>query len=43
MRCHRTEYLEFDHIIPDSRGGAPYIDNLQLLCRGCNLAKGGRL
>lgn len=41
--CHAQEYLEFDHIIPHSRGGATSLDNLQLLCRRCNLAKGARI
>ncbi|MBI1314788.1 hypothetical protein GC176_26130 [bacterium] len=37
--CGATEYLEFDHIIPHSKGGATSVDNLQLLCRGCNSQK----
>jgi hypothetical protein len=41
--CGATEYLEFDHIIPHSRGGATSLDNLQVLCRRCNLAKGSRI
>lgn len=42
-QCRAMEYLEFDHIIPHSRGGATSINNLQLLCRRCNLEKGARI
>ena len=43
VQCHATEYLEFDHIIPFSKGGATSVNNLQLLCRKCNLAKSDRI
>ncbi|MGW4632453.1 TerD family protein [Nocardia sp. NPDC004415] len=42
-QCSDTHYLEFDHIIPLSRGGATSVGNLQILCRKCNLEKGARL
>ncbi|NKX88174.1 TerD family protein [Nocardia coubleae] len=42
-QCSDTHYLEFDHVIPLSRGGATSINNLQILCRKCNLEKGARL
>lgn len=32
--------IHFDHIIPWSRGGETVLDNLQILCSNCNLAKG---
>lgn len=43
MQCAATSYLEFDHVIPLSMGGATSLDNLQILCRACNLRKSDRL
>lgn len=34
------EYPSIDHIIPISKGGCHTWDNVQLLCRGCNVIKG---
>lgn len=41
--CGATDYLEFDHMIPFTKGGASTVDNVQLLCRRCNLKKGARI
>ncbi len=43
VRCGATEYLEFDHIIPHSSGGANTVLNVQILCRKCNLLKSDRI
>ncbi|OGX23798.1 MAG: hypothetical protein A2787_05745 [Omnitrophica WOR_2 bacterium RIFCSPHIGHO2_01_FULL_48_9] len=34
--------LEADHVIPFSKGGKTTLDNLQLLCKKCNLGKSNR-
>ncbi|WP_324198746.1 HNH endonuclease [Nocardia amamiensis] len=41
--ANADHYLEFDHIIPLSRGGATSVANLQILCRRRNLEKGARI
>lgn len=40
--CGSSSYLEMDHEIPLSRGGATSYTNLRVLCRGCNMRKGNR-
>lgn len=32
--------IHLDHVIPEARGGATSLANLQVTCRKCNLAKG---
>ena len=32
--------FEVDHVIPRAKGGSDHVENLQLLCGGCNRAKG---
>jgi len=43
VRCGAQEYLEYDHVIPFSRGGANTVANVQILCRRCNLLKSDRI
>ena len=44
--CGRTNTftdLEIDHIIPIAKGGKSTYDNLQTLCKRCNMQKGDKL
>lgn len=41
--CGSTENLQYDHIIPFSKGGATTLENLQLLCQKCNLDKSNHI
>lgn len=41
--CGSTENLQYDHIIPFSKGGATSLENLQLLCQKCNLEKSNHI
>jgi len=39
VRCGSRENLEYDHIIPVSKGGSNTARNIELLCAKCNRAK----
>lgn len=44
IQCgYAGEYIEYDHRIPRSKGGQNTVDNIQLLCRKCNLKKSDRI
>jgi hypothetical protein len=44
VQCgYQGPYIEYDHIVPRSKGGPNTVENIQLLCRMCNLKKGDRL
>jgi len=42
-RCGNRENLEYDHIVPVSKGGSNTTRNIELLCQNCNRAKGNRI
>jgi hypothetical protein len=41
--CGSRERLEFDHIIPISKGGSNTARNIELRCEACNRAKAARI
>jgi hypothetical protein len=38
-KCGSRKNLEFDHIVPVSKGGSNTARNIELLCQDCNRAK----
>lgn len=43
QKCSATEKLSLDHILPYSMGGPHTEENLRVLCRSCNSARGNRM
>lgn len=42
VKCDATEHLQLDHIIAITEGGDNSEENIQVLCKSCNLKKGGK-
>ncbi|NHZ86506.1 MAG: hypothetical protein GWP19_11610 [Planctomycetia bacterium] len=43
VKCKSKENLEYDHVIPVSKGGANTVRNIQLLCESCNRSKQAKI
>lgn len=43
VECGARFDLQYDHVIPLALGGASTLENLQILCAGCNGRKGASL
>jgi 5-methylcytosine-specific restriction endonuclease McrA len=43
VKCESQELIEFDHIIPFSKGGSNTPRNLQILCQKCNREKSNKI
>ena len=43
VKCNSNQDLEYDHIIPLSKGGSNRYRNLQLLCVKCNRSKSDKI
>jgi HNH endonuclease len=42
-KCGSARLLQADHIHPESKGGPTTLENLQTLCKKCNLKKGSKI
>jgi len=42
VKCGSLEKLELDHIIAITEGGDNSEENIQVLCKSCNIKKGGK-
>lgn len=43
VQCGSRDRIEFDHVVPTSKGGTSDEQNVQLLCRSCNRRKHNKM
>jgi 5-methylcytosine-specific restriction endonuclease McrA len=42
-KCGSRHHIEFDHIVPVSKGGSNSAQNIELLCKKCNRSKHAKI
>ena len=43
VQCKSRDNIQFDHVIPFSKGGAHSVENIQVLCQRCNSEKSDKI
>ena len=43
LKCGSEDHIQLDHVVSVRRGGKNKIDNLQPLCKDCNIKKGTKI
>ena len=43
VECGSTDDLQFDHMVPYSKGGSSTVENLRILCQPCNSSRGNKI
>ncbi|MBL8821491.1 MAG: HNH endonuclease [Planctomycetia bacterium] len=43
VECGSNQHLEYDHVIPHSKGGSNTARNIRLLCQNCNRSKSNKI
>ena len=43
VKCGSDKEIQYDHIIPVSKGGATSVENIEILCQDCNRSKSDKI